>query len=406
MALMRISLKTATWGIKAQMNKAGDFIFPLKITWVDVEGESFQAGIREGDVIVRVDDMQVECRGYICGDPVICAGVQNIVLRGGECSLWVHRDQLSTDEIRCSECNQGFIVESDEAGKVCNSCGVIHARVGQSRYHESAPVAVTDLNHEIHSDRLGTIRETHGQDKYTKAQSKMINACKAEISAICGNHDLNEGVYFTCLDMCVKYITSENVRYTLMKESIKALVSACLLLAFRARNEGRSDAEIFAMSNCSSRTIFYKWINNVCTLSAVQYIQPLSTMDLIPRFCSFLWLDSVVEAAAVDILEQIEKRGICFKRRPASKAAVCITMAIVVTKQEVSRTKGHLVSLVSKATGISGATIFEMVKSLYKLHESMIRSIFHSYFAVQGRAKNAVGEWKAMVNDRVLTYRS
>ena len=46
-----------------------------------------------------------------------------------------------------------------------------------------------------------------------------------------------------------------------------------------------------------------------------------------------------------------------------------------------------------------------MVKGLYKLHESMIRSVFHAFFAVQGRAKNAVGEWKAEVNRRVLSFR-
>lgn len=344
MVLLEIPLKASLWGMKAQMNKSGDFTFPLEVTWVDPDGVSHRAGVRKGDVVVKVNGVQVDCRGYVDGTPVICAEVQNMVLRGGECTLCVRREEALCGKGRCSECGEGSLVESEEAVRVCDTCGVVHA-------DEEAAVVV-DLTHQAPQKQGGGADDACEDGRRAKSRRAMAEACRAEISAICSNHGLNEGVYSTCLDMCVKYLSSKKVRCTLMKESIKSLVSACLLLAFRARNEGRSDAEIFAMSGCSSRTIFYKWINNVCTLSAVQYIKPLSTIDLIPRFCSFLWLDPATEAAAVDILAQIEKRGICFKRRPASKAAVCIAMAIVVTEKEIPRLSGqHLVAAVSQVTG-------------------------------------------------------
>ena len=120
-------------------------------------------------------------------------------------------------------------------------------------------------------------------------------------------------------------------------KSQEALVGAVVLLACRVKNVGRTMKEILPVCSATKKDlgkamkVVQKLVHETTGIMAPQS----NASDVIQRFCSHLKVSQEVVQAAVHIVEEIQKRGLCQGKVNASIAG------------DLSHPPSHIVSTVS-----------------------------------------------------------
>jgi len=120
-----VCFSQSLWGLKAIHHQTQDqrlvFLYPLTITEIVAGGEAEKMGVKVGDVVVKLDKVNVTHRKNLLDIPTsgkkryICEGAQDILMRGGSCTMQLQRRR---DTSLCSSCGSNDTVEISHEGKL------------------------------------------------------------------------------------------------------------------------------------------------------------------------------------------------------------------------------------------------------------------------------------------------
>ncbi|KAJ2657199.1 transcription initiation factor IIB, partial [Coemansia sp. RSA 1199] len=194
---------------------------------------------------------------------------------------------------------------------------------------------------------------THGRAAAQRHERQERNLVRAfnEISAACATMDLPRIIDDTARDL-YKRVDAENLH---RGKSIDAIIATCIFLACRQKSLPRTFKEICALTKVPRKDIgrTFKFLKEKLGAEA----GPMSSDDLMARFCANLSLLSSAQECAVMLNQMAKQRDTLAGKSPVSIAGACIYMA------------SHLVGqprdakVISHVAGVSEVTI----KNSYKL---------------------------------------
>ncbi|KAJ2299802.1 transcription initiation factor IIB [Coemansia sp. RSA 2611] len=182
-------------------------------------------------------------------------------------------------------------------------------------------------------------------------QERNLMRAFGEISAACTTMDLPPVINSTARDL-FKRVEAENLH---RGKNIDAIIATCIFLACRQKSLPRTFKEICALTKVPRKDIgrTFKFLKEKLGAEA----SPMSSDDLMTRFCANLSLLSSAQECAVMLNQMAKQRDTLAGKSPVSIAGACIYMA------------SHLVGqprdakVISHVAGVSEVTI----KNSYKL---------------------------------------
>ncbi|KAJ2146428.1 transcription initiation factor IIB [Coemansia sp. RSA 678] len=194
---------------------------------------------------------------------------------------------------------------------------------------------------------------THGRAAAQRHERQERNLVRAfsEISTACATMDLPRIIDDTARDL-YKRVDAENLH---RGKNIDAIIATCIFLACRQKSLPRTFKEICALTKVPRKDIgrTFKFLKEKLGAEA----GPMSSDDLMARFCANLSLLSSAQECAVMLNQMAKQRDTLAGKSPVSIAGACIYMA------------SHLVGqprdakVISHVAGVSEVTI----KNSYKL---------------------------------------
>ncbi|KAJ2157812.1 transcription initiation factor IIB [Coemansia sp. RSA 552] len=189
------------------------------------------------------------------------------------------------------------------------------------------------------------------QQQRQERQERNLRRAYGEIASICALMDLPAAVVETARDL-YRRVDRENLH---KGKSSDAVVGTCIFLACRQKALPRTFKEICALTKVPRKDIgrMFKLLKERLGATA----SPVSSDDLMMRFCANLSLLASAQDCAVLLNQMAKQQDTLAGRSPVSVAAACIYMA------------SHLVAqprdakVISHVAGISEVTI----KNSYKL---------------------------------------
>lgn len=359
---LSFTLTGQLWGIKANQivktESYREFTYPLSVTEVQHGGEAHRVGIMVGDIIVQINSVKVRARVDLIELPndhekTVCSEVHQLLVSGGTCGLHVKRNNSKT---RCTECSGKNLVEVREEGQlVCQDCGVIAVSrlvtVGSNWENEST----THIDQDV---------ELHGSDDVVLLCEKLdldlsiVTHAKKELRLFYKEKDRKGGI-------------------KLRSHPHEALAAACILVACRFRNVGRTEKEVLAVCTCTKRqlAVVQRGLHRVICEISNRRIPTSTPKDVLQRFCTNLRLNSVIVSVAKHIATELDKRGICQSRLVASVSGAVIFVASLLCRDTGDpKTDRELLRAISAATGAADATIKEVCKTLHDYKDVLLPS--------------------------------
>ncbi|KAJ2851170.1 transcription initiation factor IIB [Coemansia brasiliensis] len=194
---------------------------------------------------------------------------------------------------------------------------------------------------------------THDRAAAQRHERQERNLMRAynEITSVCATMDLPQIIDGTARDL-YKRVDAQNLH---RGKSIDAIIASCIFLACRQKSLPRTFKEICALTKVPRKEIgrTFKFLKEKLGADA----GPMSSDDLMTRFCANLSLLSSAQECAIMLNQVAKQRDTLAGKSPVSIAGACIYLA------------SHLVGqprdakVISHVAGVSEVTI----KNSYKL---------------------------------------
>ncbi|KAL0073674.1 cyclin-like protein [Phycomyces blakesleeanus] len=203
------------------------------------------------------------------------------------------------------------------------------------------------------------LNRVHGRATAVRGERNLVQIYK-EISAMCDSISLSKLVSDTAKQL-YKRVEDEKL---LRGKSSDAIVAACIFIACRQENVGRTYREICALTRVTKKEIgrCYKALQSKLQTNTTI----MNSEDLMSRFCSNLQLPNYVQKSGVDLVKRAKELGTLAGKSPISVAAACIYLVSYLFQQpKTARDIAHV-------AGVSEVTIKTAYKSLYAEKERLI----------------------------------
>ncbi|KAI9025320.1 cyclin-like protein [Phycomyces nitens] len=203
------------------------------------------------------------------------------------------------------------------------------------------------------------LNRVHGRATAVRGERNLVQIYK-EISAMCDSISLSKLVSDTAKQL-YKRVEDEKL---LRGKSSDAIVAACIFIACRQENVGRTYREICALTRVTKKEIgrCYKALQSKLQTNTTI----MNSEDLMSRFCSNLQLPNYVQKSGVDLVKRAKELGTLAGKSPISVAAACIYLVSYLFKQpKTTREIAHV-------AGVSEVTIKTAYKSLFAEKERLI----------------------------------
>jgi transcription initiation factor TFIIIB Brf1 subunit/transcription initiation factor TFIIB len=168
---------------------------------------------------------------------------------------------------------------------------------------------------------------------------------------------------------------SKKMRY----KPLEALAASCILVVCRLQKIGRTEKEVLAVCMCTKRhlAIVLRGVNRAIVEMCNRHVPVSNTKDVIQRFCANLNVSALVVSTATQIVQEIDKRGVCQSRLISSVAGAAIFMACIVCNTHTSTDAALLLKEVSAVSGAADATIREVCKKLHVYSKRILPVRYH-----------------------------
>ncbi|KAL1918443.1 uncharacterized protein VTP21DRAFT_3103 [Calcarisporiella thermophila] len=203
------------------------------------------------------------------------------------------------------------------------------------------------------------LNKVHSRSMSQRGERQLIQAYK-DIQAMCDSISLSRTVADTAKQL-YKRVEDEKL---LRGKSPDAIIAACIFIACRQENVGRTFKEICKLTRVSKRDIgrCYKLLQEKFkTNTTVQ-----NSEDLMARFCSHLALPVFVQRAGVELVRRVKDQGTLAGKSPISVAAACIYMVSALLGMTKSPKD------IAEVAGVSELTIRNAYKYLYNAREKLV----------------------------------
>ncbi|KAJ2451586.1 transcription initiation factor IIB [Coemansia sp. RSA 2336] len=203
---------------------------------------------------------------------------------------------------------------------------------------------------------------THDRAAAQRHERQERNLMRAfgEISSVCSTMDLPPIIDTTARDL-YKRVDAENLH---RGKSIDAIIASCIFLACRQKSLPRTFKEICALTKVPRKEIgrTFKFLKEKLGADA----GPMSSDDLMTRFCANLSLLSSAQECAIMLNQMAKQRDTLAGKSPVSIAGACIYLA------------SHLVGqprdakVISHVAGVSEVTIKNSYKLLFADRQQLV----------------------------------
>ncbi|MDY6964558.1 MAG: transcription initiation factor IIB [Halobacteriota archaeon] len=304
----------------------------------------------------------------------------------------IDKEKIESDDrydelIECPECGSPNIVRDYERGEVyCGECGLVidenivdqgpewrafDSEQIMKRARTGAPTSYT-----IHDKGLSTTIDWRNKDTYGKTissqeQAKFYRLRKwqkrikvsdsSERSLIFALSEIDRMGSALGLSRGIREGAALLYRQAAEKKlirgrSIEALATAVLYATCRQYGVPRTLEELAEVSRIGKKEIgrTYRFLARELELK----LQPVSPMDLVPRFCSKLNLSGDVQAKTIEILHEAEEKEVAIGKGPVGLVASAIYIAATLLGNR--RTQKEI----SDVTGVTEVTIRNRYKDI------------------------------------------
>ncbi len=292
------------------------------------------------------------------------------------------------DEIeRCPECGSTHLVRDYERGElICQDCGLVidesyidqgpdwrafDAEQKEERARTGAPMTYT-----IHDKGLSTEISWKNKDSYGKniptrnraqlyrlrkwqrrikvsnAAERNLSQALQEMERMASNLNIPKDVRETAAVIYRKAVRENMIR----GRSIEGVVAASIYAACRMLNIPRTLEEIAAVTRIKKKDIGRTYRIMARTLKLNLF--PSNPEDYVDRFCAKLNLSGEVKKKALEIIRQVEEKGLTSGRGPTGVAAAAIYIAAVLNNER--RTQRE----VAEVSGVTEVTIRNRYKEI------------------------------------------
>ncbi|KAJ2647968.1 transcription initiation factor IIB [Coemansia sp. RSA 1250] len=226
---------------------------------------------------------------------------------------------------------------------------------------------VASVSKGVLSRALGSRTHDRAAAQRHERQERNLMRAYTEISSVCSTMDLPQIIDTTARDL-YKRVDAENLH---RGKNIDAIIASCIFLACRQKSLPRTFKEICALTKVPRKEIgrTFKFLKEKLGADA----GPMSSDDLMTRFCANLSLLSSAQECAIMLNQMAKQRDTLAGKSPVSIAGACIYLA------------SHLVGqprdakVISHVAGVSEVTIKNSYKLLFAdrhqlVSESMLKA--------------------------------
>ena len=281
---------------------------------------------------------------------------------------------------KCPSCGSvDFEIDYARSEVSCKSCGLVLEeniidfspsgtainRDGQNLTQNGAPCSITKHDKGLATDfklenlkhdraRWARIRRLQKQSRVSGSRERNLARAFSELSLLISNLSLPRDVNKEAASIYRRALEKDLVR----GRSISLLISASLYAACRVCRVPRTFDEIAEVSTGSKKSIAknYRFLNRELALK----IRPASPVDYIPRFASMLELSSPVVVKSIEIINELNEKGLIAGKTPAGVAAAALYYSSRVLGER--RTQKEIASVV----GVTEVTIRTRYKEMTK----------------------------------------
>ncbi len=291
------------------------------------------------------------------------------------------------EPIECTECGSHSIVHDYEKGELyCGSCGLVmeedivdqgpewrafNSEQTMKRARTGAPASYT-----IHDKGLSTTIDWRNKDTYGKAISsgdqakfyrlrkwqKRINVSdSSERSLVFALSEIDRMGSALGLSRSIREGAALLYRQAADKglirgRSIEGLSTAVLYATCRQYGVPRTLDELAGVSRIGKKEVgrTYRFLSRELGLK----LQPVSPVDLVPRFCSKLDLTGDVQAKTIEILGEAEDKDVSVGKGPVGLVAASIYISATLLGRR--RTQKEIADV----TGVTEVTIRNRYKEI------------------------------------------
>jgi len=214
----------------------------------------------------------------------------------------------------------------------------------------------------------GILAKAHSKTSANRSERDLINAYK-DIATLCDHMRLGRGIADVAKQL-YKRARDANL-FPNPRVTTEIIIAACILMACRHENYGRSYNEIVALTRVPKKDIgkCVKTMKNYFSQDANLQLKTMSPAQLVSRFANKIGLPVQVSTSAAAVANRTMELGTADGRNPVSIAAACIYFVAPLFGMPKNQKE------VADAAGINDSTVRQVYRLLYADREDFVRVV-------------------------------